>query len=175
MSAAGRLQPKQTVTVTRTAGLSEDGTFRYWLGRRWADGSVCVFCMLNPSKADHLVDDPTARRCVGFARSWGCGGLFIINLYALRATDPAALWKHSDPVGPENDRWLTDYAELADRQGWPLIAAWGANARTGRVAAVLDLPGMDQMQHLGLTKAGAPRHPSRLRAGAERAPFRCPS
>lgn len=85
------------------AVISDDGLYRYLLERHWDDTtSSCTFVMLNPSTADALVDDPTIRRCVGFAKSFGCGSLRVVNLYAYRATKPAELWTVDDPVGPAN-------------------------------------------------------------------------
>lgn len=49
--------------------------------------------MLNPSTADAEIDDPTITRCIGFAKSWGFGGLMVGNLWAYRATDPKELKK----------------------------------------------------------------------------------
>lgn len=147
-------------TMYRAAAISADQQYRYNLIRRWADdGPVATFMMLNPSTADAEVDDPTIRRCIGFAQTWGCGALHVVNLYALRSTNPAGLWTCADPVGPENDAFLRRHAERAQARGWPLVAAWGANAKPGRVAAVLALPGMTALQALGVTKDGAPRHP----------------
>jgi hypothetical protein len=147
---------------TSYAYISDDGLYRYTLGRRWSDDldvGPAVFVMLNPSTADAEVDDPTIRRCIGFAKALGCGGLHVVNLYAFRATKPADMFAAADPVGPENDQVLTDTAVRAEREDRPLIAAWGANAKPGRVAKVLGLPGFGSLQALGLTKAGAPRHP----------------
>lgn len=73
--------------VQRHAELSSDRLYRYRLSRIWADGPRATFVMLNPSTADENKDDPTLRRCMGFARQWGLGGLSIVNLYALRATN----------------------------------------------------------------------------------------
>lgn len=144
------------------AYISDDGLYRYTLGRRWStdlDEGAAVFVMLNPSTADADLDDPTIRRCVGFAKALGCGGLHVVNLYAFRATKPADLWKALDPVGPGNDLVLTATATAAAQDGRPLIAAWGANAKPDRIADVLALPYMDKLTALGVTKAGAPRHP----------------
>lgn len=159
-----------TRPMHRTAVLSEDGVYRYRLARWWGgDHRAAIFVMLNPSTADAEVDDPTIGRCVGFAQSWGMGGLVVVNLYALRSTDPKGLWKSPDPVGPTNDEHLREVAETAAMCDWPLVAAWGANARPDRVAQVRALPGMQkQLSHLGLTKAGAPRHPLYLRADTTR-------
>ena len=154
--------------MRRDAYISLDGRYRYWLSRRWGNSDAAVFVMLNPSTADALVDDPTIRRCVGFAKDWGCGGVFVVNLYAYRATKPADLWTAADPVGPDNDANLTVAAEWAADYDAPLIAAWGANAKPDRVARVLALPGMGRLQCLGVTKAGQPRHPLYLRAGTAR-------
>jgi hypothetical protein len=159
----------------RGALISDDGLYRYVLGRRWArDGQIATFVMLNPSTADATEDDPTIRRCVGFAKSWGMAALHVVNLYALRSTDPKGLWRVADPVGPENDRHLTSHARAACTNSSPLIAAWGANAKPDRVAQVLALPGMVALEALGVTKDGAPRHPLYLRADSERVPYRWP-
>jgi hypothetical protein len=153
------------------ATLSTDGLYRYWLGRRWSEGPVATFVMLNPSTADASADDPTIRRCVGFSKAHGAGGLDVVNLYALRSTDPKGLWIANDPVGPLNDMHLYWAAEKAAQRGWPIIAAWGANARADRVAQVCRIDGMDRLAALGVTKDGAPRHPLYLRADAQLTPW----
>lgn len=157
--------------VQRHARISDDGLYRYLLTRRWGHGKTATFVMLNPSTADAEVDDPTIRRCVGFAAALGCAALAVVNLYAWRATKPADLWRAPDPVGEKADRYLTLLARAARAERAPLIAAWGANARPDRVAAVLALPGMDRLTALGVTKDGAPRHPLYLPAAATPAPW----
>lgn len=157
--------------VRREAVLSEDGAYRYSLVRRWGNALPAQFVMLNPSTADDTLDDPTIRRCVGFAQRLGCGGIVVVNLYALRSTDPAQLWKADDPVGPRNDTYLSVVMRRAGTVGAPLIAAWGANAKADRVAEVLAMPHAEQFTCLGLTKAGAPRHPLYVRADAPLVPL----
>lgn len=157
--------------TTSDALVSGDGRYRYWLTRTWGTGPYATFVMLNPSTADAAVDDPTIRRCVGFAKSWGCAGLNVVNLYALRSTDPKGLWLAEDPVGPECDRYLASFAATAAHFGTPLIAAWGANAKPERVAHVLRLNGMQALTALGVTKDGAPRHPLYLRSDAQPEPW----
>lgn len=152
-----------------TARISDDGLYRYTLGRWWSsdpDPRTAVFVMLNPSTADATQDDNTIRRCVGFAKTLGCGALHVVNLYAYRATKPTDLWRADDPVGPENDTVLTEAGLSAKRAESPLIAAWGAHAKPDRVAEVCALPGFDRLTALGVTMAGAPRHPLYLPATA---------
>lgn len=141
----------------RWAEISDDGLYRYLLGRRWDETlPECVFIMLNPSTADSTKDDPTIRRCINFAKSLGCGSLLVGNLYAFRATDPRDLFKAAEPTGGRrNDEVLT---ELLGR-GDVVIAGWGAHGKSERVAEVLRLPGAERIATLALTKAGAPRHP----------------
>jgi hypothetical protein len=151
------------VTV-RDASISACGTYRYWLSRWWGDGfRVATFVMLNPSTADAHADDPTIRRCIGFAKRLGANALRVVNLYALRSPDPDDIFEDPDPVGPRNDN--TIYAErLSD---W-VIAAWGAHsaATPGRVARVRELLAGREVHCLGRTKSGAPRHPLYLPADA---------
>jgi hypothetical protein len=72
-----------------------------------------MFVGLNPSTADEGGDDPTIRRCVGFARDWGYSGLCMTNLFAFRATQPKDMLAQADPVGPNNDETLTRLAKEA--------------------------------------------------------------
>lgn len=143
--------------IERWAELSDDGLHRYILGRRWDDAlPECVFIMLNPSTADATQDDPTIRRCINFAKSFGCGTLLVGNLYAYRATDPRELFKAEEPTGgPRNNSVLTDLLT----RGAVTVAAWGARAKADRVAELISLPGANHLTALATTKDGAPRHP----------------
>lgn len=136
------------------AGAIVHGPYRYRLWRRWADGARVVFVLLNPSTADAVVDDPTLGRCVGFARSWGMGGLDVVNLFAYRARNPAELRRVEDPVGPDNDRALELACEGADR----VVLGWGNGGLLyGRGGDVWRRLGAREC--LGWTRRGQPRHP----------------
>lgn len=142
--------------------LSPCRTWRYVLQRRWGSGPFVLFVGLNPSTADESVDDPTIRRCVGFAKRWRIGGLpvgglLMGNLFAYRSTYPKALRTVEDPVGPDNDVWLTTMAVRSAL----VIAAWGADDfAVDRAKEVSSLLG--EMKALRITKTGAPGHPVRL-------------
>ena len=143
------------------ARISQCGTYRYALWRRWAAGPQVLFVMLNPSTADQTRDDPTIRRCIGFAARWGFGALAVGNLFAYRTASPHALRRAQQPVGRANDRWLRRLASESAR----VIAAWGnEGARLGRDAEVRALLG--PLYVLALTRRGQPRHPLYLPKGA---------
>ena len=148
------------ITVEAGAVLSADGVYRYSLTRWWSPAGVVRWVMLNPSTADARDDDPTIRRCVGFARAWGYGAIEVVNLFALRATDPQQLAQHPDPVGPDNDLHLVG----RDLLTVPVltVCAWGAHhfaaERAAQVLARLREDGVTP-HHLGLTANGSPRHP----------------
>lgn len=75
--------------IVQSADFSACGTYRYALRKIWLPAAPQVlFIGLNPSTADEKSDDPTIRRCLGFARSWGYGGLIVANLFAYRTTAP---------------------------------------------------------------------------------------
>lgn len=151
------------------AWLSDDRTHRYRLGRRWSeDGPLDVWIMLNPSTADATKDDPTIRRCRGFSQRWGAGGLVVVNLFSLRSTDPAALLRHPDPTGgEENDRTLIDVCQRADEDGGRVIAAWGAHPMAAERAREVRAMVPSTLLALGSTKAGAPRHPLYVKGDAK--------
>jgi len=146
-----------------SAVLSGCGVYRYRLTRRWGDGPTCLFVMLNPSTADADKDDPTIRRCIGFAKREECGGLEVVNLMAFRATKPKDLPGDRTAVGPDNaDHVFTAAAEVDG----PVIAAWGAQKAALRYAAGF-LHGFEmrsiRLLCLGITKDGQPRHPLMVR------------
>lgn len=149
--------------VNRGARFSPCRTWRYALWREWdTQLSPMVVIGLNPSTADETQDDPTIRRCIGFAKSWGFGSLYMLNLYAFRATKPLDMVQSDDPVGPDSDAAFLRYCAKADL----VLAAWGALTVRWRprvqwqqrIAHVRDL--LDQDLHcLGMTSDGSPRHP----------------
>jgi len=83
--------------MERDALISPCSQYRYWLLRRWSNRPLATFVMLNPSTADANSDDATIRKCMGFADAWGLGGIWVVNLFALRSTNPYGLV--SDEVG----------------------------------------------------------------------------
>lgn len=117
-------------TLPNGATLSPCGKYRYTLWRTVDDGmfatggNVCCFVMLNPSVADHSTDDPTIRRCMDFTLSWGYRKLYVVNLFAFRATFPIELRKtREDPIGPDNDKAIMLAAEASDL----IICGWGSH------------------------------------------------
>ena len=145
-----------------TADFDATGRYRWRLGRIWGEGPRVVFVMLNPNQADAERDDPSIRRCIGFARAWGHGSLDVVNLFAWRCRDPRDLRGAIDPVGPDNDAWIARVVAGAD-----VVVAWGNHgALQGRDRAVLDL--LRAPWCLGTTRLGHPRHPLYLPSGTPR-------
>jgi hypothetical protein len=151
------------------ARFSECRTWRYSLtrGLEGGDGTVVAFVGLNPSTADEAHDDPTVRRCIGFAREWGFARVEVVNVYAFRARDPRELWRADDPVGPDNDRILAQVLDRAEL----VIAAWGMHAPAERLDELAPVLDRRPLHALGVTKNGAPRHPLYLRADVRPSPY----
>lgn len=84
------------------AYLSECRQYRYWLTRIWNHALPMLAVIgVNPSTADEVENDPTIRKCMGFAERLGFGGLLMINVAAYRATDPKKCRDAADPIGEE--------------------------------------------------------------------------
>jgi hypothetical protein len=164
--------------VYRSAEISECGRYRWWLRRSWKlsgvglnglpvqSKGVCCFVMLNPSTADGTQDDPTIRRCIGFARHWGYDTLSVRNLFAWRATNPKELLKCGSATGGDRGNEELLAACTADL----LVAAWGTNVPFLRDQVVLSMfrhhfP-QKEIYCLGKTKNGSPRHPLYVKADA---------
>jgi hypothetical protein len=160
-------------SVQSDAAISACGRYRYSLSRRWDDDPLkplVGWIMLNPSTANHTVDDPTIRRCMGFAKAWGFAGITVRNLFALRATDPRELYKSDDPIGPENDKSIIEM--MGECQSF--VAAWGVHgAMLDRDKAVLKMFAErgKQVHCIGLTKDSFPKHPLYVAGNAELVPY----
>ncbi|AGI69971.1 hypothetical protein DUF1643 [Octadecabacter antarcticus 307] len=142
-----------------TAVYSDCERYRYSLTRVWdSAGSTVQFVMLNPSTATEIQNDPTVERCERRARALGHGGFRVTNIFAWRDTDPRKMRTAMDPVGDENDAAIGGGAAWAD----VTICAWGTHGEhRDRGAYVEDLLRASgaKLLHLGLTKAGHPKHP----------------
>lgn len=151
---------------TGTAEISPDGVYRYSLTRTWSPSKqrIC-WVMLNPSKADATFNDATIRRVINFSRAWGYGSAIVVNLYALRATDPRELARHPEPIGGGNDSAIHHAVRRAATR---VLVAWGAAALPeGIVQRIRDVTaiirGAEGQPHcLGVNTDGSPRHPVRL-------------
>ncbi len=162
----------------RGAILSDDGRYRYRLHRRvTASDRIALFIMLNPSTADAERDDPTIRRCMGFARALDCGVLVVANLFAYRTKSPKVLLHAPEPIGPENDKYLGWSALDTQLSGGLIICAWGAHGkhlgRDGVVGRNLCAQGFE-LHSLAETSAGAPRHPLYLAGNCKPLPWSTP-
>ncbi|MCF3595344.1 DUF1643 domain-containing protein [Rhodobacteraceae bacterium LMO-12] len=142
-----------------TAVYSACEAYRYSLTRIWdAGGRKALFIMLNPSTATEVQNDPTVERCERRARALGFGAFRVTNIFAWRDTDPRKMRAAADPVGPGNDAAIIESCPWADQ----IIAGWGTHGahreRGADVERLLRETGREVF-HLGLTKAGHPKHP----------------
>lgn len=158
---------------SRGATFSPCGEYRYeltrWLGGVKGAMGIVTFVMLNPSVADAFQEDPTVRRCLGFAADWGYERVRVVNIFALRSTDPKTLKGHPKPIGPENDHYIA----MAAHDSNLVVIAWGTHgALMGRGAQVqreLCAIRHDDVYHLGMaTKDGHPKHPLYLKGDTPR-------
>lgn len=150
--------------VSQGAVLSACGRYRYRLWRQWGAGGTCVWVMLNPSTADADRDDPTIRKCVGFARRWGYGGIEVVNLCAWRATDPRELFNVPHPTSePHQPRRNFVAVEQVLEAAKIVVAAWGVpGGEFAQATTMLDTfkarwPA--KLRVIGFNAGGTPKHP----------------
>ena len=151
--------------MKKNASISDCGKYRYSLTRIWDDSKPNVlFIMLNPSTADAMKDDPTIRRCIGYAQSWGYGGLIVCNLFAYRSTNPLELLKVDNPQGDENIRNIEYYARISEK----IICAWGNEPILKKIPNQQHIVEFlyqqkSKVHYLELSKNGTPKHPLYLK------------
>lgn len=151
--------------LERDAVISPCGGYRYLLRRTWDHAKPrALFVMLNPSTADAEVDDATIRSCTRLSKGLGYGSFEVVNLFAIRATDPIVLQTAAASVGPAND----DAIERALGRCDMVICAWGAH----HMAEERRAPVCNMLRSyrpaifcFGKTKSGAPKHPLYIKSG----------
>ncbi len=155
---------------------SADRRHRYTLIHRWDDlltpdsGKGIAWICLNPSTADENQLDPTLRRIRGFSDSWGYTHFVMLNLFGWRDTSPAGMKAVPDPVGPDNDHWISHWAARVDR----VMCGWGEHgSHLERDRHVLDLlkPYRHKTYALVRNASGRPKHPLYVAADIKPAPF----
>lgn len=153
------------------AVFSDCQSYRYLLYRFWDKDRThrVAFVGLNPSTADATKDDATIRRCIGFAKRWGYSGLFMLNLFAFRETNPGKMKRQTDPQGEHNVAYLKRYT----RRAVATVCCWGVNIdRMDNTIVLTACRAIHPPTYcLGLTKHGYPKHPARLAAGTALAHF----
>lgn len=161
--------------ISRDTIFSPCRKYRYTLWRDWSDqikgglhftedphldyysgkpDQFVQFIGLNPSTADETLDDPTIRRCINFAKAWGFGAMCMTNIFAWRDTDPFKMRTQQDPVGSENDYWITKVACEAGL----IVAAWGTHGthlNRGQIVKRM----IPKLHCLKVTANGYPSHP----------------
>lgn len=140
----------------RETVFSECRKYRYALWRSWGgpDSPYVMFIGLNPSTANETVDDPTVRKCIRYARDWGFASLCIGNLFAICSKDRSVILAADDPIGLDNDKWLTMLSQHASLT----VAAWGnSGSYQGRASAVIKT--VPNLRCLRMTKRSQPAHP----------------
>jgi hypothetical protein len=155
--------------------LSPCRIYRYTLERVWdIDRPRCAFVGLNPSTADEHQLDPTLRRCVRFADSWGYGSFIMLNVYAFRSTDWRGVQMYGAPVGPDNDKWVGRTVLEIEGNGGIVICCWGTHVkdirggldRSAAVCAMISRP-----YYIRMTRSGYPEHPLYLPSNLEPEPW----
>jgi len=140
--------------------LSEDRKYRYLLSRIWDESKSTVMIIgLNPSTADETENDPTIERCISFAKSWGYGGVYMLNLFGFRATQSKDMFNAEEPIGIDNDEYIKKYSKICDK----VVCAWGNDGnyknRSQEILAIIK-----NSYYLKLNKTGEPAHPLYLKA-----------
>jgi hypothetical protein len=144
--------------IRGTAFFSTCKRYRYSLSRTWGVGLEITFVMLNPSTADAETNDPTVAKCIRYSKTWGFHRLTVVNLFALRATNPNELYTTDDPIGPCNDEAILDAAERSQT----VVCAWGNHGEhLGRGAAIKAMLRYHPaaLSYLKMNGTGHPSHP----------------
>ena len=121
-----------------------------------------MFIGLNPSTADERLNDPTIRRCIGFAERWGYGGMFMCNVFSLVSTDPKNL-----NTRPAIARGTNLAMRVIRDRCQDAVAAWGTlitKVKAGEDQVERIKRDLSPLHCLGTTKAGHPKHPLYLAA-----------
>lgn len=153
--------------MERDAHFHPNRKHRYALWRIWDKSRPLVmFIGLNPSTANEGTDDPTIRRVISFAKDWGFGGVYMVNLFSQVTAYPKELRTHSHIEIEHNLDLVKEYARKCNR----IVFAWGNFKEAweiGRRYAEV----FENSYALQINKNGSPKHPLYVRADIEPVKF----
>lgn len=137
---------------------SFDKKYRYTLGRKWSNNGICLFILLNPSTADAFKLDPTITRAYNLSKRLGYGELIILNIFAIRGSNPDIIKDVADPVGTLNNYYIKKTVKKSDL----IILGWGnhgkINNRSSEIINIINKIGKEY-HVLDINKSGEPKHP----------------
>jgi len=148
------------------AVLDHTRTYRFLLWRFWDERPRVLFVGLNPSTGNELENDPTVNRWCDFARRWGYGGFYAVNLYPFITPHPEGL------VAPDCFH-KANYPALQMTAGLSVltVACWGDGIKRIdgglKVADHVRETYLNEPMCFGLTLSGNPKHPLYLPGDAE--------
>ena len=167
----GKSKPNWPADSKVEAFFSPCGKYRHWLTEIWDDAQPTVcFLMMNPSVANLNHSDPTLRRTGNYARSWGYGGQYVVNMLDYRLTDLSTF--HGDPkdlISPLCDTSIKFAATVSDFT----VLAYGKlpnclNTRAKEVISFLKFSNNGSyadLRYLDLCNDGiTPKHPLYLKS-----------
>jgi hypothetical protein len=148
-----------------------DGHYRYWLSRKnLLDKSSrkCLFICINPNTADKINDDRTTITCMNFAKNFGCGHLYIVNLFAMKGKPPKSIIKKPNSIGKDNDKYILEYAKLCSDKDDLIIVAWGDDCYKDKLNRAKDVKNLlrnkgYKLYCLKINKTKEPHHPLYLK------------
>ena len=150
------------------AHFSEDRKYRYLLWRVWDESlPKIMFIGLNPSTANETTDDPTIRRVISMAKSWGYGGIYMANCWPCVTSDPKLI-----TVNEFSTRWNNDTLTYAASECKAIVFAWGAFKivkEMGRDKELIEM--FPNAQALHINKDGSPKHPLYCKTNTQLIPF----
>lgn len=151
--------------MTGTATFDVTERYRFILTREWSAGRYACFIGMNPSTATAEKNDPTVRRCIGYAQDWGYSGLLMLNLFAYRTPSIpdlfAARRRGQDIIGGIENSFEALDGYIEQFKCGITIAAWGVHAEDRGFAALRGL--RSDLHALALNKNGSPKHPLYLK------------
>jgi len=147
--------------MLKSAEFSPDRKHRYSLWRIWDPiKPCCTFIGLNPSIADEDINDHTVTRCANYAKDWGYGGMYMLNLFSFRATYPAVMKCCRDHSHSSNNLHILRIVFKCSK----IICAWGNHGSfENRDQEILRLLRGYDLYCLDISKTGQPKHPLYLK------------
>jgi len=138
------------------ANFSKCRKYRYLLWRIWDDSKPLVaFVGLNPSTADENAPDPTITRVINFAKSWGFGGVYMMNLFPYVTADPDKLIECEAADIACNDYLVRECGAKCGK----IIFAWGNFKQVTPERTKFFIEQFPNGEALVLNSNYSPRHP----------------